>query len=55
MEINSRDYRIEKPVGTNDVWVYRGRTRMMHLISSSEETEQELARSVKEIIRILDL
>ena len=55
MEINSRGYRIEKPVGTNDVWVYRGKTHMMHLISSGEETEQELARSVKEIMRILDL
>ena len=55
MEINSRGYRIEKPDGTNDVWVYRGKAHMLHLISDSKETEQELARSVKEIMRILDL
>ena len=55
MEISSSGYRIERPDGRNDVWVYRNKTRLMHLIPGSKETDQELMRSVKEIVRILDL
>lgn len=53
--MSSCGYRIERSTGRNDVWVYRDRTRLMHLIPGSKETDQELMRSVKEIVRILDL
>ena len=55
MEINCMGYRIEKPDGSNDVWVYRNKVHVMHLISSREETAQELAADVKEVLRILDI
>lgn len=56
MEINcNSNYRIEHPAGSHDVWVYRGKVRLMHITQSCEETEKELVRDVKEIIRILDL
>lgn len=56
MMINcNSNYRIEHPEGSHDVWVYRGKARLMHLSLSCELTERELVRDVKEIIRILDL
>lgn len=56
MEINCNgNYRIEHPAGSHDVWVYRGKARLMHITQSCEESERELVRDVKEIIRILDL
>ena len=56
MEINCNgNYRIEHPAGSHDVWVYCGKARLMHITQSCEETEKELVRDVKEIIRILDL
>ena len=48
-------YRIDHQKGSEDILVYRGSIRVMHLLSSREETDQELARDVKEIIRVLDL
>ena len=56
MEINCNDgYRIEHPEGSHDIWVYRGKSRVMHLTQSCEQTEKELVRDVKDIIRILDM
>ena len=48
-------YRIDHPEGSRDILVYRGKIQVMHLLSSREETEQEIVKGVREVIRILDL
>ena len=55
MEINYGDYRIDKPEGTNEVWLYRGNYKIGHFKLCSERTEKELIYDMKETIRILDL
>ena len=55
MEMNYLNYRINQPEGTDDVWVYRNKVLMMHLLQSYKQTDQELLKDVREIMRILDM
>jgi len=55
MEINYGDYRINKPEGMNEVWLYRGSSKLAHFLLCSERTEDELIFDMKETIRVLDL